>query len=711
MRNLLLILFFAIGLIVHAEQFTVFEQGGYFGIKDQTGNVTVPAVYEKLGWSDGSSKVYNGVIGFKQKNLWGLITVRNKALTGQKFYTINPISSNHFKAAIKGRFSNHLFHGVLDEKGKTIISFNYFSIEPLGANWLVSVFDGKNQLYGVVSFENEIIVPPSYASIEERNGLLLCQRPGQKIDLFSSRGLTLELGLDSLTYNKGWSVFRDGYAGFLSSEGQTVYDFEYKSIETKSEQPKAIPFPEWTIYRSDSVVLKWKCDSLVLSKNGLFLAYLNGAHHLLLRNSTLLSNHELLLKEVSNNYFVVQNSKTRKWSLLSDEAVEMFNGYDSIHSNGQFYAVKNSDDWDLLDIKGLRKNRFTLQALRKGFDGQFIGKRNDHWGIIDPTSEHNTTYKYDSIITLESSYLVSYLNRWGAMNQEESWIIRPEFNEIFQMGGFLIARKGRAYTIFKQGEALLRTASVPIEELHEYMLLRNEGLYGIMNEYGEMIVYPEYDSIRVWNDHFELKRDRIVSLISSTGEKVLHQNERYQQVAGFGEGYFLVQKENRWGFVDDMGRLRISNRYDSARVFKEEVASVMLKGKWGFIDKSENLIIQPYYNEASDFKNGLAIVRIAEKSGLIDKNGNEVLELIWKSVHRLHTGNYLVEDINGQFGLVNEKGNFILRPAFDHLSDYGNQVLVSKKNAWGILDYSGQQIFKINHEEVKVVSDFTMIKN
>ncbi|MEQ9009596.1 MAG: hypothetical protein RLP12_17075, partial [Ekhidna sp.] len=440
MRYHISVLFFVLNLNLQAEQFTVFEEGGYFGIKDQAGTVTVPAVYEKLGWSNGSIKVYNGVIGFRQDKLWGLITVRNKALTGQKFYTIDPISNNYFKASIKGKFSNHLFHGVLDDKGRTVISFNYFTIESFSANWLVSVFDGKEQKFGVVSFENKIIVPPNYLSVEEKNNLLLCRQKGKKIDLFNARGVNLELGIDSLTYNQGWIVYRDGYAGFLSKTGETMHDFDYKTIHVMNGEPEAIRFPEWTVYQSDSVFLKWECDSLELSQNGLFVAYLNGAHHLLLKNSMLLNNHEFLLKDASEAHLVVQNSKTREWNLLSNAGEVLFGGYDSIYANGNYFAALKGKDWSLVDRIGVSQNRFDLQKLIQGLDEQFIGQRNDYWGIIDPKSESTTAYKYDSIIALENVYLVSYLNRWGVMNRENSWEIRPEFNEIISIGKFLIGR-------------------------------------------------------------------------------------------------------------------------------------------------------------------------------------------------------------------------------------------------------------------------------
>ena len=201
------ILFFITFSLVFAEEFVVFENGGYYGIKDQAGTVTVPAVYEKLGWSDGTTNVQNGVVGFKHNNLWGLITVRNKALTEQKFYTIVPVSDIHFKASIKGKFSNKLFHGILDEKGKTLISFNYFTIHPLGSNWVVSNFDGKRQLFGVVSQENEIIISAKYRSVKANNKLLIAEQFGGKFDLYLAEGTSLLLGLDSLILKNNGYIY------------------------------------------------------------------------------------------------------------------------------------------------------------------------------------------------------------------------------------------------------------------------------------------------------------------------------------------------------------------------------------------------------------------------------------------------------------------------------------------------------------------------
>ncbi|WP_420317600.1 WG repeat-containing protein [Ekhidna sp.] len=710
MRNLISILCVLISSAIVADDFTVFEKDGYFGIKDQTGNVTVPAVYEKLGWSDGSNRVINGVIGFRRNNLWGLITARNKPLTGQKFYTIQPFDNSYIKASIKGKFSNHLFHGVLDSKGNTVISFNYFTIESIGANWLVSDFDGKNRYFGIVSFQNELIVPTKYHSITELNRFFVARKQNGKIDLFGIQGNTLELGLDSLKFNQGYLVYRDGYAGFLSTSGDLIHDFSYKTINLDNNEIKPIPFPKWTIYKNRTEIMKWECDSLTASSNKLLIAYLNGAQHLLLKNNTVLDSRDLILRDFQNNQMVVQNSKTRKWSILDKTGSAILSNYDSLFFHNHTYAALDKKGWWIFDSTGHRQTRFSLQELKRGVNDQYIAKRNNQWGILDLEKDELSVFKYDLITSANDFYLVDYLNMTGLMEQDGKWLIRPEYHEIKLFNDLFVGRKGEGYTYFNQSKPLFKSTYIPIKDLGSNLLIKSDHGYGLLNQYGELLVIPIYNEIRMIDDYYELSRNGISTLITITGNTIIDQSDNYQQVFEFGEKYFVVMKESRWGFVDEEGRLRISNRYDSARMYQNGLAPIKLREKWGFIDKNETIVVQPYYDEVYPHQNGIAIVRVGKKFGLIDLEGEEVVELNWRSIYRLETGNYIVENIEGKFGLLDKSGRFILRPSFEYLEDFGDQILVFKNGFWGILDYSGRPIFKINHKEIKVLGDLTMIK-
>ncbi|SNS57791.1 WG containing repeat-containing protein [Ekhidna lutea] len=710
MRKILSILFLGYCLFGLANDFVVFEKDGYFGIKDKTGNVTVPAVYEKLGWSDGSSSVQNGVIGFREKNLWGLITVRNKAITGQKFYSIVPLAPNHFKASFKGKFSNRLFYGIIDSKGKTLISFKHFSIESFGTHWLISDFENKEQKFGVVSYENQLLIPPKYQSIRLFGNLYLCELQKHKFDIFDGWGNEKQLGIDSLVKGiNGVVAFRDGYAGYLSSNGDTVYDFSYKNFISESE---AVNFPEWVIYKGDSILLTRKCDSLTVSNSGLLIAYLNGASHFVLKNETLSKNYDLILKNAIGDYLIVQSSKNRKWSVLNLDGLPLIKRYDSIQPIENHFAAINSDGWYLFNSSGVKQNRLPFERLQSGISGQVIAKKNNHWGVIGVAGNDVTTFKYDSISNGDQCYFVSYLNRWGAMDHTGNWIIRPEFNEILSVADLIIGRRGKGYTIYNNGIQTYKTSDRPHSMLGGYMLVTDEnGRLGIFKRDGTPLTQTKYDNISLTDEMFVLREQNKVSMITKSGNMVIDSKEGYQAITNSGEGYFLVKKENKWGLVDDMGRLRISNRYDSAGVFHNGMAPIKLRAKWGFINKSEDLLVQPYYDWVSSFNDEIAIVQLDGKYGLIDQRGKEVLELMWKSVFRLNSGNYIVQNMEDRVGLVDPKGRFILRPAYDNLKDFGDRIVVSKNGIWGVLDYYGRPIFKINHEEIKVIGNLTMIKS
>ena len=454
--------------------------------------------------------------------------------------------------------------------------------------------------------------------------------------------------------------------------------------------------------------MSFRCDSISVLDDLLLIAHLNGAQQLLL-SETEINNREWIVRDLVGEQLIAQNSKSRKWSVLNQEGTGIIKGFDSIYHQNSLYAALNKEGWWLMDESGKRMNRLPFESLLAGVESQFIAKKNEYWGIFNSALDKRQ-FKYDSIIHASHVYFVNYLNRWGIMDANESWIVRPEFHEVKSLGEFLIGRKGKGYTIIKPGAFRIQTASIPIDYWNGNLLIKDESGYGLVNNAGDFVVYPSYQNIQSLNNFYVLNQNGQLSIIDSLGKIVIDSSEHIEQVTAYNEDYFVVKKEGRWGFVDNQGRLRISNRYDEARPFYESMAAIKLRNKWGFIDKKEKLVVQPYYDEVTPFENGRSVVRSNDLYGIIDTNGNEVLAIEWQKVERLETGNYLVQDLNGKVGLVNQSGEFILRPAYDDLKDYDDRVIVSRNNSWGVLNYSGEQIFKIIYQDLKIVDNFTMIK-
>ena len=83
---------------------------------------------------------------------------------------------------------------------------------------------------------------------------------------------------------------------------------------------------------------------------------------------------------------------------------------------------------------------------------------------------------------------------------------------------------------------------------------------------------------------------------------------------------------DKFGFVDEKGKIVIPYKYEDALNFAEDLAAVKLNGKWGFIDKNDKIVIPCKYDDAASFLNGLASVSLNNKWINIDKNDKEYTE-------------------------------------------------------------------------------------
>lgn len=699
-----------VSLLTKAGEFTVFEKDGYFGIRNQEGEVTVPAVYEKLGWSNGNTDIVDGVIGYREGRAWGLINVNNKPLTEQKFYTIEPLKKGYFKASVKGKFSNQLFHGVLNTQGKTVVSFHYFTLEVFDQQLLVSEYDPKGLLYGVVSLENLKLVPLKYAQVSKRKNLYHAQFRDQTIDLYLTSGTLIESAIDSLVYHEGWKCFREGYAGFVDEEGKIKYPFEYKDFEVADHIIYPIPFPSWDLYEDNTLLFKTYADSVERSKNGFWITYLNGSHHFTL-NDSLKNEKQDRIKDLGSDFVILENTRNRLWSAKDLEGNILLGEADSIMKSTKGYWVAQDQHWRMYSDAGNKMNNSVFNQLLFGVENQFRVKSGDYWGLVGSFGEEIARTKYDVIEVINNAYKIKYLSKWGLMNHMGIWKIRPEFDEVFSFDHLDMGRKGQGYTVFREGVELFKTTWKPVRQMSQFLLVEDsDGKVGLLDEEGKVAIYPEFNFISLIGNFFTLETDSTIRLVSSTGSTVLDHMDGLQEVAGFAEGYFLIKKNDRWGYVDNMGRLRISNRYENARTFSEGFAAIKLRGKWGFINKSEDLIIQPYYDEVGYFHNDRCVVTSNGKQGLIDAEGNEVLAPKWAAIERLKTGNYIVKDPLGKVGFVNAKGEFLLRPAFDSLEDFGTKVVVSQNGKYGVLDYDGNQLFSVRYKEIKISDKYTLVK-
>ena len=414
--------------------------------------------------------------------------------------------------------------------------------------------------------------------------------------------------------------------------------------------------------------------------------------------------------DISEDHYLLKDSRTGYWSAFTKQHERVLQEKDSIMVTKYALWAQKEGVWELYNRYGKKKNRFTYQSVESGINDQFIIQRSNHWGIMDPLGNLITPTKYDAIAKLNGYYRVNYLGKQGILDEFGEWIVRAEYSKVSVFKELFVGRKGYSYAYFNKDSLIRKSTLQPLNILGEALLIKGDSLFGLMDFKGNILVEPESEKIELRNAFYQIIQDSSLYLVDQSGMILFGSSLEIEDTAGLSEELFLIKKNGRWGFFDFEGRLRIGNRYDSAQLFRGGQAPVKVNGKWGFINKEEQLTIQPYYDEVSSFDKGFSIVRINDRYGLIDKTGNEIVKIAWKEVSKLPTGNFLLRDEYDNVGLISNAGQILLRPEFASLIDFGDKVIISKNGKQGVLDYTGNQIFRIAFKEIKISDDYTILK-
>src|SRR5690606_15168653 len=237
------------------------EENGKVGLKDEGGNVLIPARYDAIGWSDDSFSVLNAVTGYKESGLWGLISINNHHVTPAAFTTLIPTEGNLLIAFKKIASSNKLVAGCLNTSGKDIIPFQY---DGLTINSLRAIVYNKSAdkfMYGLVDLDNKPLIPITFQHIKPLGSLRYAvQNCQDKVALYSESGKALTpFSFDDITaFKKNYAVFKEGNRyGLLDREGLIKVQARYEEIMLSEDgSAEGRMASEWIVLDGQNTVLQ-----------------------------------------------------------------------------------------------------------------------------------------------------------------------------------------------------------------------------------------------------------------------------------------------------------------------------------------------------------------------------------------------------------------------------------------------------------------------
>ncbi len=389
--------------------------------------------------------------------------------------------------------------------------------------------------------------------------------------------------------------------------------------------------------------------------------------------------------------------------MYKQDGSEVLGAMDSVVLSDHYIFAKHKDGWDVYNQFGRKLNEYSCESIL-GEQSKRIGiKRSSYWGWLNFNGDQEVKCKYDAIDfgIDDQSFIIKYVDKWGVADFDDHFVIAPEYDRIEKVGNLYVAHKGYSKRIFTpEGKQIYHTSEwISGDEI----LLIGDGqdsLRAVLPS-GHLIenTFSKAEKIK---DYYRFKRGKFTALCDAEGRYVIRFSDEIQEISTPAEDRFLIKKNNSYGFVDAQGRLRIANRYDAATSFSEGLAPVKLIGKWGFLNIDERLVIQPFYDQVSQFQDGLTIVKRGEYYGIVDKQGEEVVDIKWESIGRQKSGNFVVVDAEGNYGLVDKQGGVIYAPIFEYLEDTGMDLVIAQKGGKkGVMNYDGYTKYPFVHAEIE----------
>lgn len=392
--------------------------------------------------------------------------------------------------------------------------------------------------------------------------------------------------------------------------------------------------------------------------------------------------------------------------------------------------------------------------------GVAIVTKNSKYGVIDPQSNIIIPFIYDKIVHSDNKdcFIVTKGKDWATFSYEGQQI--SEFDNLIlisnrESANNLTNRKNLPFLItteerekkrleqlyiqqdYLQGNKLADAfIKASIEGAYAYIdknkqiiipfgeynytepfglgrkaIVAKQGVYGIIDEYGKVVLPLEYHYIECPSSYSTI-------YLATKGETVTVFDENLNKIPVNGiisytseDSYIYISNiHGKKGLLDYSGIQTIPFEYDILQHARWNEGLIAKKnGKYGYIS-NKNEIIKPFEYKAIYNINELVFVNFENKAGIFDKKGDIKLPFEYDSICNAYYSNIEKEEIrytvikDGKVGTVDIYNNVTIPIIYDGLSgwvEYGPKAHFAKKDGkYGLISYDGQILIPLEYEYV-----------
>lgn len=516
----------------------------------------------------------------------------------------------------------------LHYKVEEISEYKYFTLE-------------QNQKYGVIDRNGNIVIEAEYGAVQIPN-------PSKAIFVCVKEYNENTKEYETVVYNEKKEVLLSNYKNvqaisIYTNVNSTPYE---KSVLTYKENGKY-----GLINLEGKQITKPVYDEIssINYKEGTFLVKQNELEGIINMKGKVIIKCEYE-SVTSDNYYSENGNKKQAGFIVSKKT-----------EDGYRYGYANYRGTIILNPIYTQLERVTEIANEKGV--YFIAFKNGQAGLLKNNKEI-LNYEYEDIQynVLGSIFVTKRNGKYGAVNQEGTTVLYPEYDNVYTGGMYLNALKDKDIFIFDLNGNKIETNEVSktktenanyyitidksnkykvvdskdniiidkdytyIEYLHgDYFIVERDSKSGIIDSNGKSVIELKYDSISRINetDILQMETNKNIALYNLNMKEIVSMDNAIVKEVKDEKAYILLYSDTDFKYFDKKGNILTSqNLFENNSLFAKNI-----NGKWGFVDKDGNLKVQNDYELVTDFnKYGFAGIKKDGKWGSINQNGEVVQE-------------------------------------------------------------------------------------
>ena len=606
--------------IPYNYQFAQVKKNGKYGLIDQHGKVIVEPHFQEL------MVMSSDIIGFKDNDKWGWLRVADGKIIQPPLYDelgksylfahslvihlngkqgiahesgkvlINPEYERLYNIYLKTgkyvQFFKNKQSGLMDSLGKILLPAVYESLNSCNGSDFLRI--EERGLYGLIDVNGKEVTPPLYDKINDFvRGHAVVEKAGRMGVIDKNGELILSPFYPQIEFrnSSGLVVFGDPVVSVSDLSPVTNLSTAYLKIKAAEDRMKALPY--FILVRNadqKAGVFDWESTKVILPEKftEITAVYQHG---------------ETYFHAFDGNRYAIYDKRGNeilpmKYNLGTDSYINRKYNYGDLNTNPYIFPVYDEQRLGIYDVQKKKfiipvseievnwLNEKCFEVTRK-VEGSSYDKESAVYLINGELLLPYTKDIYQLKVLNDKFLMAEMLSKYVIFDtkgktvfEHPEWSrngyyrkyaipdLKKEGDSPFQSGLFKIRIKDGNLFIDETGKEVRFPGFAYVGEFYNNLawVVRekgDQGLYGLIDIKGNVVLEPQYDQLNVINDHPNLMQ---------------------------------VRKQGKYGVVDNQGKVILEPIYDMISTWTPELLELSLKDKSGLADKDGKIVLEPRFD-------------------------------------------------------------------------------------------------------------------